>query len=140
MPDSWQFLLLFSSNAVGWATACAFLLRSRQWEMRYGALKRAADKPTPHQKAAETRRRKRVDEMRAHRIAMEADINGRKILAGVHVPADAPVAAFTSSPLTLDDIAGNSPWVPNLEREWGVIEQRHPAAEITLSCPVKTQP
>lgn len=81
MPDSWQFLLLFGSNAIGWALACAYMLKSRKWERSYrGALRQyegllsAMKAPTPHQKAAETRRRKRIEDMRKHRLEMEMAI------------------------------------------------------------------
>jgi hypothetical protein len=90
MSDSWQIPFLFGSNVTGWALACAYMLKARKWEISYrGALRQyegllsAAKAPTPHQKAAETKRRKRIDEMRAKRLAMEADISRRKIMAGV---------------------------------------------------------
>ena len=86
--SDWQIPFLLVSAVIGWALAAALLIQRNQWRAAYEAqLNTVLDllseiarpvEPTPHQKAAETKRRRQIERMRAHRLDMEADIARRE--------------------------------------------------------------
>lgn len=81
MPDSYVIPFLIGAAVLGWALACAMLLWARMWQglwwksqRHVSHLEKTLSRQTPHQKAAETKRRKAIAEARQHREAMQADI------------------------------------------------------------------
>jgi hypothetical protein len=89
MPDNLVIPFLIGFSVTGWALACGFMLDRNKWHSRYLAsragyrnllidIQRPLAK-TPHQKAAETRRQRELERKRKHRLAMQADVERRKL-------------------------------------------------------------
>lgn len=71
MPD-WQIPFLLFALAIAVAVACAWMLEAHRLKARIAELEAAANKLTPHQKAAETRRRRHSEWVKRHIVEVES--------------------------------------------------------------------